>query len=152
LRLFRTETFEQFVATYVFVGCYTRSASDFRKLVLGVLKGLKSQNVIYAEITVSIHRHVRNGISLADIGACLDEGANYGESSCSASDDLTFFGTTLADEYAQLRNLGFGDRNIYEVLENGFRYAFLPPEEIESYLDGLRRAWNELSPSTPSGR
>lgn len=290
--LLRTETFEQFVATYAFAGCYIRTASDFRRLVLGVVEGLEAQNVVYAEITASIQRHVRNGISLADIGACLDEGASYGgikvrwilclvrdygkeealrligdvivlgcESIvgitlagtehrfppaefadvfalardhglhltahagemlgpqsvwdalqilgverighgvravedqhlvqhlaehqiplevCPTSnlrtgifpsyeahavkalfdagvpvtigtDDPTFFGTTLADEYVHLRDLGFRDRDLCEMLENGFRCAFLPADETESYLHVLRSAWSELSPPTPSG-
>lgn len=40
--LVRIETFEQFVAAYVFVGCYIRTAADFRRLVLGVLERLMS--------------------------------------------------------------------------------------------------------------
>ncbi len=290
--LLRTDTFEQFVATYAFTGCYIRTASDFRKLVLAVVEGLESQNVIYAEITVSIHRHIRNGIPLADIAACLDEGANHGGITvqwilglvrgygkeaalrllqdvialgcesivgitlagrehlfppaeftdvfalardhglrltahagemvgpqsvwdalqvlgverighgvraaedqrlvqhlvehqiplevCPTSnirtgiyqsfeahpvkalfdagvpiaistDDPTFFRTTVAEEYVRLHDLGFSDRDLYQLLENGFRYAFLPVDEIQSYLDSLRSAWNQLSSPTPSG-
>jgi len=59
------------------------------------------------------------------------------------SDDPTFFGTTLAHEYAHVHSLGVPDDGILEMIENGFRYAFLPREEIEWYLDGLKQAWDE---------
>lgn len=285
--LFRSDTFEQFVAAYAFVGCFVRSASDLRKVVLGVVEELKSQNVVYAEIAASIYKYLWNGISLTDVGACLDEAAKYpgikvrwilglvrdygneatlkllqdvialrcdsivgitlagsehlfppaqfsevystacdhglrrtahagemlGPQSiwdalqilrverighgvraiedqrlvaylvenqiplevCPTSnirtgifpsyaahpvkglmeagvpvtintDDPAFFGTTLADEFAHLHSLGVGDQDILAMAENGFRYAFLPKEEIEGYVDRLRRASEELRP------
>lgn len=285
--LFDTETFEQFVATYAFVGYFVRTSSDLRKLILGVVEQLKAQNVVYAEITASIYRYMHNGITLPEIGACLEEAAHdpgikvqwilglvrdYGSEAtlrllrdvidlgcdsvvgitlagsehlyppaqfaevyslardyglrltahagevqgsqsiwdalrilgvervghgvtavedeslvqylaenqiplevCPTSnvrtgvcmtydahpikplfeagvpitintDDPTFFQTTLSDEYAHLYDLGLGDSDIYEIVENGFRYAFLPPEEVGSYVSDLRRAWDDLRP------
>ncbi len=290
--LFRYETFDQFVATYAFVGCFIRDVSDLRRLILGVLYELKSQKVVYVEITASIYKYVRNGISLADIGACFDEATqfpgirvqwiidlvrDYGrevtlgllkeiiqlrcesivgitlggsehlfppaqfaevystardhglrltihagealgpESIWDAlqilgverighgvravederlmaylaekqiplevcptsnvrtgifpsyeahpakelfeagvpvtinSDDPAFFGTTLAEEYAHVHSLGVQEEDICKMIENGFRYAFLPQEEIERYLDDLKGAWGDLRPQSKGG-
>jgi len=68
-----------------------------------------------------------------------------------STDDPTFFKTTVAEEYVRLRDLGFSDRDLYQLLENGFRYAFLPLDEIQSYLDSLRSTWDQLSSPPPSG-
>lgn len=290
--LFRYETFDQFVATYAFVGCFIRDVSDLRRLILGVLNELKSQKVVYVEITASIYKYMRNGISLADIGACFDEATQFpgirvqwiidlvrdygrevtlgllkeiiqlrcesivgitlggsehlfppaqfaevystardhglrltihaGEALgpesiwdalqilgvervghgvravedqrlmaylaekqvplevcptsnvrtgifpsyeahpvkqlCEAgvpvtinSDDPAFFGTTLAEEYAHVHSLGVQEEDICKMIENGFRYAFLPQEEIERYLDDLKQAWEEPYPQGQSG-
>jgi adenosine deaminase len=61
------------------------------------------------------------------------------------SDDPTFFHTTLADEYACLPVLGFSDRDVLELLRNGFRYAFLPKRQISQYLSGLDREWERVT-------
>ena len=45
------------------------------------------------------------------------------------SDDPTFFDTTLADEYMTLQQ-GVPISGIYEMLRNGYKYAFLPQEEL----------------------
>ena len=50
------------------------------------------------------------------------------------TDDPTFFSTTLAEEFKHLSNMGISDQDLIELMKNGFRYAFLPPEEIQSYL------------------
>ncbi len=288
-KLFRYETFDQFVATYAFVGCLIRDVSDLRRLALAVVQELESQNVVYAEITASIYKYMRNGISLADIRACFEEAAgssgirvqwiidlvrDYGpeatlrllkdivELQCKNivgitlggsehlfppaqfskvystardhglrltihagealgpqsiwdalqilgverighgvraledkrlmtylaenqiplevcptsnvrtgifssygahpvrelyeagipitinSDDPTFFGTTLADEYAHVRSLGFQDEDIFNMIKNGFTYAFLPREEIEWYVNNFKKAWQELYPQS----
>lgn len=288
-RLFRYDTFDQFVATYAFVGCFVRDVSDLRSLVMGVVEQLKSQNVTYAEITASVYKYMTNGMSLSDIGACFDEAAelpgiriqwiidlvrDYGKEvtlrllreiidlDCESivgitlggsehlfppdlfaevystardhglrltvhagealgpqsiwdairilgverighgvravedesllnylvekriplevcptsnvrtgifpsyqahpvkalyeagvpitinSDDPAFFETTLPDEYAHVHALGLQDGDIYRMIENGFRYAFLPQEEIDRYLENLKQAWDELASAT----
>ncbi len=262
-----------------------------RRLVLGVVEKLKSENVVYAEIAASIYKYMMNGIALDDIGACLEEAAetpgirvqwilglvrDYGPEGTLAllkkaiglgceslvgvtlagsehsfppdqfsevytvardhglrltvhagealgpqsiwdalhmlgaerighgvraledqrlvaylaekqiplevcptsnvrtgiissyeahpvrelfeagipitinSDDPTFFGTTLADEYDHASGLGFHDRDILKIMENGFRYAFLAEEEAERYIDGLNQVWAELYPTSPT--
>lgn len=40
------------------------------------------------------------------------------------TDDPTFFGTDLLEEYAHLGALGFRDSEILELVENSFTYAF----------------------------
>jgi adenosine deaminase len=57
------------------------------------------------------------------------------------SDDPTFFGTTLLRELEVLSELGVDEKGTRQVIENGFRYAFLPQQQIEVYLRELDRAW-----------
>src|SRR5947208_1631981 len=76
LPLFDTKTFDEFIATFSFTGYFIRDASDFRLLVSGVLENLKAQNVVYAEITVSVREYVRQGVPLPDLLASLDEAAS----------------------------------------------------------------------------
>ena len=61
------------------------------------------------------------------------------------SDDPTFFHTTLADEYACLPALGFSDRDLLKLLRNGFRYAFLPQDQINGYLRKLDGEWERVA-------
>ncbi len=61
------------------------------------------------------------------------------------TDDPTFFRTSLADEYACLPALGFTDRDVLELLRNGFRSAFLPEREIAHHLSELDGAWESLA-------
>jgi adenosine deaminase len=289
--LFHYRSFEQFVATYAFVGYFVRTTSDLRELIRGVLDSLRAQNVVYAEITASVLKYTMNGIPLAEVLGCLEEAtehpgievqwilglvrdygaesalrllrgvldagnrafvgvtlagsehsyppamfsevfalardhglrltAHAGEASgpesiwdalrvlhvervghgvravedeglmeylaaegiplevCPTSnvatgvfptyeahpvrrlteaeipvtintDDPTFFDTTLVDEYAHVLDLGVSRGGICEMVENGFRYAFLPQERIDVYLAEVRRAWE--SPETDSGK
>ena len=61
------------------------------------------------------------------------------------SDDPAFFDTTLGDEYACLPALGFTDRDVLELLRNGFRYAFLPKHQISKYLRELDSEWEKTA-------
>jgi adenosine deaminase len=283
--LFRYQSFEQFVATYAFVGCFIRTVSDLRSVISGVLESLKAQNVVYAEITASIHKYTVNGIPLADVLACLDEATDYAglrvqwilglvrdygpestlgllqdvlEVGCTSvvgvtlagsehshppswfsevyalarerglrltahagealgpesiwdaleilgvervghgvravederlmtylaerqiplevcltsnirtgifpsheahavktlveagipvainTDDPVFFETTLVEEYDRVHGLGFEESEIYKMIENGFRYAFLTQGEIEPYLGRLQSEWQRF--------
>ncbi len=283
--LFSIVNIQQFLATYSFVGCFIRDISDLRELVRGVIGRLKEQNVVYAEITISMIGYLRHGISLIEIKSCLEEATEFpgirvqwivdlvrdsgngttlellrriielqcksivgitlggsehlfpshhfseayemardhglhltihaGEMLGSQSiwdallilgaerighgvraiedkelvsylvehdiplevcptsnvrlgvfpsyqthpvkalfdagvpitintDDPTFFRTTLADEYAHIHAAGVQEDEIFEILKNGFKYAFLPPEEIRPYLRTLEQAWEKL--------
>ena len=280
--LFEFATFEQFLETFNFTGFFLREPDDMRALVLGVVESLKAQNVVYAEITVSVKEYLRSGLGLAELAACLEEGTrvsgvrvqwivdlvrDFGaesglallrdiialgtdaiagitlggsehrfppelfkvvydlardhglrltvhagealgpESVWSAlrvlkverighgvraiedpdlvaylagsgiplevcptsnlrtgifasydshpvralheagvpisinSDDPTFFGTTLADEYERVYNMGVSKEGIYEMLRNGFKYAFLPESDVAGYLARLESDW-----------
>jgi adenosine deaminase len=57
------------------------------------------------------------------------------------TDDPTFFATTLADELAHVEAAGVDEQAILELAINGFRHAFLPPADIEAYVERLRAAW-----------
>jgi adenosine deaminase len=63
------------------------------------------------------------------------------------TDDPTFFRTTLADEGAHLHELGFAPGDLLQVLRNGFRYSFLPEDEVAAYVARLDRAWAEAGGS-----
>jgi len=283
--LFRYDSFNQFLITYYLTRYLVRDASDLRRLVAGVLENLRSQNVVYAEITIALEGYLRQGIPLESVKACLEEGAKLngvrvqwivdlirdlgrdgtlalldkifdlrcesivgitlggseplfppaqfseayakarehglrltvhaGESAgpesvreairelgaerighgvraiedgelvaylaenqiplevCPTSnlrtgvypsyeahpvkalfeagvpitinsDDPTFFGTTLAEEYAHVHEMGVPVEGIYEMIRNGFRYAFLPESDIERYLGELEKEWERL--------
>lgn len=57
------------------------------------------------------------------------------------SDDPTFFGTTLAEEYARVEAAGLPAAAVLTLLKNGFRHAFLPPAEIARFLGEVDAAW-----------
>jgi aminodeoxyfutalosine deaminase len=57
------------------------------------------------------------------------------------SDDPTFFGTTLTRELELLSALGIDEEGIRNIIDNGFRYAFLPQQQIDAYLQEVDRAW-----------
>ena len=75
-QLFRYRTFDQFLATYLFTSHFVRDASDFRELVQAVLERLASENIVYAEITVSFIEYIEQGIGLAEMVSALDEAAS----------------------------------------------------------------------------
>lgn len=67
------------------------------------------------------------------------------------SDDPTFFGATLADEYEQLEQAGLPATELLEIVKNGFRHAFLSAEERAHYLQRVEVAWGALTSSQPPG-
>ena len=60
------------------------------------------------------------------------------------SDDPTFFGTNLIDEYLHANTVGLSDGDIFNIIKNGFMYAFLPKKEIQRYLNNLKQEWGKL--------
>ena len=73
--LFRTHSFDQFLATYLFTAYFVPDISRFRDLVSAVVRDLESQNIVYAEITVSVVEYLNQGIALEDLVGVLDEAA-----------------------------------------------------------------------------
>jgi len=73
--LFHYTSFRQFLVTYLFTGYFFREASDLRRLVQGVLARLAAENVVYAEITVSVPEYRDKGMALSEIVECLEEEA-----------------------------------------------------------------------------
>ena len=278
--LYDFQTFEQFLASYLFTSYFFRTQADFRRLIQAVRAELARQNIVYAEITVSLMEYMRRGTSLRELVEAMEEEAAHGEprtrwivdlvrdfptgdtlamlseiiamapaSICGITlggsehrfppalfkehyrlardhglrlsvhageargpesvweairelevdrighgvraiedprlveylaehgtpleicptsnlrtgvyssyeehpvrelhlagvlvsihtDDPAFFRTSLAEEFAQLGALGMGDAALREILENGFRHAFLSPGEADSYLVRLRK-------------
>lgn len=74
--LFHYHSFDQFLATYLFTSYFVRDISDFRGLVASVRASLEKQNIVYAEVTVSIFEYLNQGIGLTDLLAALDEAAD----------------------------------------------------------------------------
>ncbi len=75
-KIFEFNTFEQFLDTFNFTGFFLREVADMSALVLGVVESLKAQNIVYAEITISIKEYLRQHITLEDLLACLEEAAH----------------------------------------------------------------------------
>ncbi len=71
--LFRCVGFDEFLAAYLFTGYFVRDVDDLRELVAVVHGGLREQNVIYAEVTVSVPEYMHQGMALSDIMAVLGE-------------------------------------------------------------------------------
>ena len=288
-RLFRYDSFDQFLYTWLFTSYFFRDVSDFRTLVTGVIERLRAQNVVYAEMSIAPRQYLQWGITLEELVACLEQGAaspgirvrwilgmsrdsgvedgldllsqvielrapsivgitlggsehrhppaqfapvydlarehglrrsvHAGEAAgpdsiwdalrilgaerighgvraiedealvryiaeqdiglevCPTSnictgiypslaehpvkalhdagvpvtintDDPTFFGTTLAEEYAHVNALGVPVEGILQMIKNGFRYAFLSKEDVRKYLDDVEREWGSSVGST----
>ena len=73
--LFHYRTFDEFLATYLFTSYFCRDVTDFRNLIAAVRADLTRQNIVYAEITVSIFEYLNQGIAMEDLAEALDEGA-----------------------------------------------------------------------------
>ncbi len=71
--LFRYASFDEFLAAYFFTGFFLRDLDDFRDLVDAVCRGLRDQNVAYAEITVSLPEYLQFGLPLEGLLAVLGE-------------------------------------------------------------------------------
>ena len=73
--LFHYRSFDQFLATYLFTSYFCRDVTDFRNLIAAVRAELTRQNIIHAEITVSVFEYLNQGIAMEDLAEALDEGA-----------------------------------------------------------------------------
>lgn len=71
--LFSYSSFDEFLAAYLFTGYFVRTAEDLRDLVSVVHRGLRAQNVVYAEVTVSVPEYMRQGLTLNEIMGVLGE-------------------------------------------------------------------------------
>ena len=73
--LFRFESFYNFLITYGFTRHFIRNIDDFRLLIRGVIDFLKAQNIVYAEVTVSLIEYIDIGFPLDDLVDCLEDEA-----------------------------------------------------------------------------
>ena len=71
--LFRFEDFNQFLASYLFSSYFVREISDFRNLIQAVQQELAAQNVVYAEVTVSLGEYVNQGLDILELIEAMDE-------------------------------------------------------------------------------
>jgi adenosine deaminase len=65
--LFEFSGYLDFLKTYLFTSAFFRDKDDLEFLAVQTYKNLISQNVIYAEITISVYEYVEMGISYQDI-------------------------------------------------------------------------------------
>ena len=73
--LFGYENFEQFLATYLFTSYFFRDISDFQGLIDEVRRELIAQNVVYAEVTVSVIEYLNQGLELTELIAAMEVAA-----------------------------------------------------------------------------
>jgi|WetSurMetagenome_2_1015567.scaffolds.fasta_scaffold212228_1 adenosine deaminase len=71
--LFNTKTFTQFLISFYFSRYFIKNKEDFQELAYSVLNNLKLQNIVYAEITVSIADYENRGINFSDLMQCLEK-------------------------------------------------------------------------------
>lgn len=64
--------FAHFIDVYIAVNSLVRTAEDVEMLVVGVARDLATQNVRYAELTVTPDSHLLMGIAPADVATALD--------------------------------------------------------------------------------
>lgn len=64
--------FGHFIEVYIAVNSLVRTAVDVELLVVGVARDLATQNVRYAELTVTPDSHLLMGIAPADVATALD--------------------------------------------------------------------------------
>ena len=61
------------------------------------------------------------------------------------SDDPTFFGVELLDEFYKLYEcLGFSLEDLRKLIYNSFEYSFLMPEQKKEYLNAVSSHWQAL--------
>ncbi len=70
---FRYESLSGFLASYLFTGYFVRGIDDFRGLIAAVRRQLRSENVVYAEVSVSLIEYVNQGIPLEALLEALAE-------------------------------------------------------------------------------
>ena len=72
-RVFRFDSFESFLAAYHFTSFFVKDIEDFRDLIATVRRGLRDQNVGYAEVTVSLREYLQQGIALDELLVAMGE-------------------------------------------------------------------------------
>ena len=71
--LYSFKTFPEFLGSYLLTSYFFRDAADFRRLILAVRETLVAQNIVYAEITVSLIEYVQRGVPLPEMLEAMDE-------------------------------------------------------------------------------
>lgn len=77
--IFAYSDFVDFLKSSLFSCLFIRDIADFQLLLKTTLDSFKDQNIVYAEITVSVPEYLLNGIALEDIVAALDEAKKQAE-------------------------------------------------------------------------
>ena len=72
-RVFRFDSFEGFLAAYLFTSFLVKDIEDFRGLIATVRRGLGEQNIAYAEVTVSLREYMQQGIALDELLGAMGE-------------------------------------------------------------------------------
>ncbi len=142
--LFRFDDFASFILTYALTGFYFREVDDFRQLVDGVLSGLARQNIVYAEVTVSVREYLNQGIALADLLAVLDEAAARAATRVRwIMDVVRDFGPEAGLELVG-RVTDIGCASLVGITIGGSEHA-CPPAPFEPVFTAARRAGLRLT-------
>ncbi|MGH3359488.1 MAG: adenosine deaminase family protein, partial [Nocardioidaceae bacterium] len=72
-RFYEFRDFAHFIDVYIAVNSLVRTAADVELLVVGVARDLATQNVRYAELTVTPDSHLLMGIAADDVATALDD-------------------------------------------------------------------------------
>ena len=128
--LFHYRSFDQFLATYLFTSYFCRDVTDFRNLIAAVRTGLARQNIVYAEITVSIFEYLNQGIAMEDLAEALDEGAGApGVETLWIADLVRNIGPVRAQEVLE-DLLRCRPRSLVGITLGGSEHEF-PPAQFE---------------------
>src|SRR5262249_54978777 len=101
--------------------------------VLGVVENLRAQNIVYAEITISLKEYLRNDLTLTDVVSCLEEGTRVPGIRVQWIVDLVrdfgvASGLKLLQDFAELRSPA-----IVGITLGGAEHRFPPEQFAEVY-------------------
>jgi adenosine deaminase len=77
--LFEFQDFQQFLASYLFTSYFFREVADFRDLIQAVRRTLVAQNIVYAEVTVSLIEYLNQGLRLEEMVEAMEEASDSPE-------------------------------------------------------------------------
>lgn len=142
--LFKYCSFDQFLATYLFTSYFFRTATDFRNLIKAVRSELTSQNIVYAEITVSLIEYLNQGITMEELTLALDETADEPGVEVMWIADLVRNTGPLKTLETLDRLLACCPRRLVGITLGGNEHQF-PPAQFESLYARAREEGLHLS-------
>lgn len=131
--LFGYENFDQFLSTYLFTSYFYRDISDFEGLIDGVRRELIAQNIVYAEITVSVIEYLSQGLELSELIGAMEAAARSPQIRIQWIVDLVRnFGTQVTLD-ALRRIVALRPASVCGITLGGAEHEYPPEQFAEHY-------------------